>query len=231
VGNASQLELAGRLATTWWWDEATDGRGYGHFAVAGSYGEPNGLDANNQSRYRTRPEARSSNRWIDTGTIAGASKFALAAVEGVLNLGPTQLVGEYQYVDVDRINAFGSNLHFHGGYVYASYFLTGEHMPWDRESGTLGRVKPFENFFAVCDCEGFRQRGLGAWQIAARYSYGDFTDENIIGGVGESCTLGLNWYWNPYARMQFNYLIGEVDRGQAGGDDYQIAGMRFMIDF
>lgn len=230
TGDHYQPEFASRIAKTWWWDEASNGRGYGHIAASSSYGFPDGGGANNQSRYQTRAEARSTNSWIDTGTIVGAESFILGGVESVLNIGPTQLVAEYQAVDVDR-GAVGANTLFHGGYVYASYFLTGEHMPWDRKTGTLGRIVPFENFFAVCDCDGYPQRGLGAWQIAARYSYADFNDENIVGGIGNSVTLGLNWYWNPYARMQFNYLVGEVDRGQAGGDDYQIAGVRFMIDF
>ncbi|MDG2015356.1 MAG: porin, partial [Pirellulaceae bacterium] len=127
---------------------------------------------------------------------------------------------------------------FHGGYAQAAYFLTGEHMPWDRKTGTLGRIKPFENFFSVCDCDGFLQRGLGAWQVAARCSYADFSDQDINGGVGRSLTLGLNWYWNPYARMQFNYIFGNIsDRGvpptaaPTVDGDYQIAGLRFMIDF
>ncbi len=230
TGDDYQLEFASRLAKTWWWDEATDGRGYGHIAASSSWGFPDGDSANNQSRYRTRPEAASTNRWIDTGTIVGAESFVLGGLESVLNVGPTQIVGEYQAVDVDR-GAVGANTLFHGGYVYASYFLTGEHMPWDRKTGTLGRVKPFENFFAVCDCDGYSQRGLGAWQVAARYSYADFTDDNIIGGVGNSMTFGLNWYWNAYAHMQFNYLIGDIDREPIGGGDYQIAGVRFMIDF
>ena len=84
------------------------------------------------------------------------------------------------------------------------------------------------------DCDGNIQRGLGAWQLAARYSYADFTDENILGGVGSSFTAGLNWYWNPNARMQFNYIYGSIDErsvaGQTGGD-YQIIGTRFMVDF
>ena len=30
------------------------------------------------------------------------------------------------------------------------------------------------------------------------------------GGVGESITFGLNWYWNSNARMQFNYIYGNI---------------------
>ncbi|MDG2013938.1 MAG: porin, partial [Pirellulaceae bacterium] len=77
VGNNLQGELAGRMATTWWYDECSGGRGYGHLAASGSWGSPagnsTGAIANvNQARYRTRPEARSSGRWLNTGRIEDA---------------------------------------------------------------------------------------------------------------------------------------------------------------
>ena len=101
----------------------------------------------NEARFRHRPEARSANRWLDTGRIAGARDYHLLGLEKVLNFGALQFVGEYQniWMKVDD----GTDLFFHGGYVQASYFLTGEHMTWKRSSGTLDRVKPFENFFLV----------------------------------------------------------------------------------
>lgn len=236
IGNDYQLEVAGRLATTWWWDQCSDGRGYGHLGFSGAWGWPDGGAANNQSRYRTRPEARSSKRWIDTYQIDGSNSFLLGGLEYVLNVGPTQFVAEYQMVDVGRDAGF-SDSYFHGGYFYVSYFLTGEHMPWNRQRGVLGRPRPFENFFMVCDCDGYRQRGLGAWQIAGRYSHADYNSGGVNGGRGNSFTFALNWYWNPYARMQFNYLVGAIDNrfvvGEPGlySGDYQIIGMRFMIDF
>ncbi len=229
-----QAEVAARWATTWWWDECSDGRGYGHFAIAGSYGSPNGLAADpddNAAQFRTRPEARTDNRFLDTGEILGANTTTLGAIEGVLNVGPLQIVGEYQNLRVDRLAAFGPQLNFQGGYIQAAYFLTGEHMPWDRRRGVQGRPVPFENFFSVCDCDGFIQNGLGAWQVAARYSVADFSDEDIDGGRGESLTLALNWYWNAYARMQFNYLVGDIESASTIAGDYQILGARFMVDF
>ena len=72
---------------------------------------------------------------------------------------------------------------------------------------------------------------MGAWQIAARYSYADFADGNIDGGRGRALTLGLNWYWNAYARMQFNYIVGDIESAATVAGDYQIFGARFMIDF
>ena len=102
-------------------------------------------------------------------------------------------------------------------------------MPWHRKSGTLGRPKPFQDF---------DDGGWGAWQIAARYSYADFSDKDVFGGVGHSVTLGLNWYWNPNARLQFNYIAGRIsDRNvDVGGQtysagDYRVLGIRLMVDF
>ena len=258
-GNNLQGELAGRFATTWWYDECSGGRGYGHFALSGSWGSPDGRNQDiNQARYRTRPEARTTTRWLNTGRIAGASDSYLGGLEAVFNAGPVNLAAEFMGTAVSRktlgARAVDDDVSFHGGYVQAAYFLTGEHMPWDRKTGCLGRIKPFENFFSVCDCDGFLQRGLGAWQVAARYSYADFEDKDIYGGVGQSVTLGLNWYWNPYARMQLNYIFGSIQDGPTNSNDpitaqqfppanpttnpdlfasgdYQVLGLRFMIDF
>ena len=235
LGDFYQAELDGRLANTIWYDECSDGRGYAHWAVSGALADPDGLSSDNQAHFQTRPEARTSSRWLDTGEIAGADTYELLGLEGLVNVGPLQVVGEYEMVWLQRASGFGSDLEFHGGYVYVAYFLTGEHMPWDRELGILGRTKPFEDFFLVRLHDGHWGRGWGAWQVAARYSHGDFSDDDVLGGVGDSFTFGLNWYWTAYSRMQFNYIYGSIDDhaavdGQTFGD-YHIFGARFMVDF
>ncbi len=234
IGDHYQLELASRLAKTAWYDESSGGRGYFHWAVSGSIGTPDGRGGlRNQSRYRTRPEARSTRRWLDTGRIAGANTSTLLGLETVFNYGAFQFTGEYMTARVDRSLGYGPSVQFDGAYVQTSYFLTGEHIPWNRRTGTIGRIKPFENFFSVRDGNGCRQRGRGAWQIAARYSYADLTDDDIIGGEAQSLTLGLNWYWNQHARMQFNYITGDLDpaAGNVAFGDYNIIGIRAMVDF
>ena len=232
VGDHYQPEIASRRAFTPWYDECSGGRGYFHFGLASSIAFPNGRGGvENDARYRTRPEARTSGRWLDTGRIVGANTLRLTGVESVLNLGAFQAVAEWQRVDVDRTGPIGTDLTFHGGYFQFSYFLTGEHIPWNRKTGTIGRVKPFENFFRVRDCNCNVQRGMGAWQIAARYSYADLNDLDIVGGDGEALTVGLNWHWNERARMQFNYIIGDIKREPIGSGDYEIFGVRFMVDF
>jgi phosphate-selective porin OprO/OprP len=226
-----QAELAGRFANTLWYDQTSDGRGYAHWAMAGTVADPDGTAGNdNEARFRTRPEARTSNRWINTGRIDGADTYELLALEGVINVGALQWVGEYQHVWLQR--DVDPELQFHGGYMYLSYFLTGEHVPWDRERSTIDRVVPFENFFLVNRCDGGLGRGLGAWQLAARYSYADFTVDDIFGGAGSSFTFALNWHWTAYSKMQFNYILGDIDDGPGGVNaHYNILGARFMVDF
>lgn len=239
-----QCEVAGRLANTIWWDEASDGRGYAHWALAGTLANTdqsaNELltiqSAVSEARFRQRPEARSTRRWLDTGIIAGADDYTLLAAEGVVNVGPVQFVAEQQNIFLDRVG--GNQLYLHGGYAYVSYFLTGEHVPWNRRTGNIDRVKPFENFFLVDTCDGCTGHGLGAWQVALRWSYADFADRDIRGGDGESLTLGINWHWTPYAKMQFNYLYGEIKdndvntpAGAPNYGNYHIVGTRFLIDY
>ena len=239
LGDSRQMSINGRLSSSPWYDEATDGRGYFHWAIAGMVAHPDGsataADGNsNEGRFTTRPEARSAGRWLDTRPIPGASWYEVLAAETILNVGPTQLVGEYQHTFMQRDAGF-ADTQFNGGYVYLSYFLTGEHIPYDRKSGTLDRVIPYENFFLVDRCSGGHGTGWGAWNVAARYSYLNLTDADVLGGVGNTGTLALNWHWNPYAKVQFNLIYGEIDSHQAvngfTAGDYLIAGTRFAIDF
>ncbi len=234
VSDTLQPEIAARLANTALFED--DGRRYVHWAVSGTSAYPDGNvsenDASNEARFRTRPEARTLSRWINTGRISEVDQYSLVGLEGVTNCGPLQVTAEAQGANVDR-GGGNPNPFFWGGYIYASYFLTGEHMPWDRKNGILGRPKPRKNFRDA--------GGLGAWQVAARYSYADFTDEGVAGGVGRSITLGLNWYWNPNASVQFNYIFGDISGRQEDPStptssplfeaDYEFFGMRLRIDF
>jgi phosphate-selective porin OprO/OprP len=242
INDEYQLEFGWRLANTWWYDEACDGRCFGHWGLSGTFAFPDGNAPNNgiqnnEAQFRTRPEGRSNSRWLDTRRIAGAESYQILGIESVVNLGCFQFAGEFMNLWLQRNSASGSDIYLYGGYFYLSWFLTGEHIPWNRQLGILGRVEPFTGFFCV---DAHRERGLGAWQFAARLSYADFNDRDILGGIGNSVTFALNWHWNSHARMQFNYVIGRIDdrlADLAGGGtavvsgDYQISGVRFMLDF
>jgi phosphate-selective porin OprO/OprP len=76
--------------------------------------------------------------------------------------------------------------------------------------------------------------GLGAWEIAARYSTMDLTDSGVVGGEVENITLGVNWYLNPSVRIMANYVLANVEDA-AGNTEADGRGhfftMRFQIDF
>ncbi|MCA9133066.1 MAG: ATPase [Planctomycetales bacterium] len=243
IGDSLQAGGYGRLVSSPWYDAASDGRGYIHWALAGAVAQPDGdnlpgSSTSNEARFRTRPEGRTDARWLDTGRIAGAEWYEVLAVENIVNLGQFQFTGEYMVNFLQRDNTTagtGQDLFLHGFYVQAAYFLTGEYMPYSRTSGTLDRVKPYENFFLVDRSGGGVGRGWGAWQIAARYDYLDLTDQDIAGGVEQNYTLGVNWYWNSHSKVQTNLIFGDVrDRRPVNGfdgGDFAILGTRFMCDF
>jgi phosphate-selective porin len=46
----------------------------------------------------------------------------------------------------------------------------------------------------------------------------DLDDGPIQGGRMRVLMTGLNWYWNQYIRLQFNYGFAEVDGGSSPGN-------------
>ena len=244
IGDSVQGSFNCRYGGSPWYDETSGGRGYWHWAVSGMIAKPDGdasdADTNsNDGRFRTRPLARSSSRWLNTDRIAGADWYQIAGVESVLNIGSFQMTGEYYSSWMQRDNTTagtGPDVSFHGGYVFLSYFLTGEHVPYKRRAGVIDRVKPHDNFFLVDRINGRgKGYGLGAWLVGLRYDYLDLTDNDIQGGVGHSLTGALNWHWTAYSKLQTNLIYGEIDQHRDVGGftsgDYWIYGMRFMIDF
>ncbi len=238
LGDSLQLSANARLTGVPWYDEASGGRGYFHWGVSAMFARPDGNvfggDANsNEGRFRTRMEARSSRRWIDTGRIAGAEHYEIMGLEAMLNVGPVQVVSEYQFNWLQR--EVGRDLFFHGAYVYVSYVLTGEHIPYDRPTSSIDSLEPFENFFLVNRCRGGTGGGWGAWQVAARYSYLDLSDDNVLGGVDSNMTLALNWFWTPNSKLQINYVTGRIDEHEPAGGfttgNYSIIGTRFLMFF
>jgi phosphate-selective porin OprO/OprP len=227
IDDTFQGSINGRISGTPFYDECSGGRNYLHLGVAGMLAWPNGFadDADgtpNQARFSSRPELRSVSRWIDTGRIVGADWFYLQAFEAALNLGPFSLVGEYMTNWVGRssrpgfVNP-GTTLNFNGFYVYAAYFLTGEAQQWDRKTGMLRDLVPFENFFLVERLCGRSGGGWGAWQVAVRYSYLNLSSDDVLGGRQSNVTFNLNWWWNANARLMIEYIIGEIDNHQPVG--------------
>ena len=232
-----------------WWDDASDGRFYLHLGAAYSY-----RDAyTDQVRFRNTPEIRKQQPasilgpvkippsnyqngvpspfapiFVDTGNIK-ADNFQLFDPEFALIMGPLSLQSEYAFATVDQIG--GPPLFFNGYMAQVSYFLTGEHRPYDRKLGIHKRVEPFEDFFRVRTASQGIQTGLGAWEIAARFSNIVLNDKNIKGNNLTDFTAGLNWYVNPYTRVKFNYIRAFLEDTRVGNSLTNAYGIRFDFDF
>ena len=231
-----QLEFAGRLAKTYRW--ADDGRDYAHWAVSATTAAVDG--GSSETRFRQRGEARHNSRWINSGKIDDANNYEILALEWAHNKGPLQIVAEFQNLWMHTDGGETANLY--GGYVYAAYFLTDDYMPWKRSSGTLDRIKPSNPFVRTAGDKS--KQGMGAWQVAVRWSWADYSDvmnlanaaaaqpgADIHGLRGDALTIGLNWYWNANARMQLNYITGDITTNENTIGRYDIIGMRFSVDF
>jgi phosphate-selective porin OprO/OprP len=188
--------------------------------------------------FRARPELRDSiggfdgagnngvfpgdnNRLVDTGNIT-ASAATVIGTELWYNLGPFNVMAEWAIAQMNgavvpvtigtkTTNVSGDRT-FNGGYVTVSYFLTGESQVYDHTYGRRGTFyidHPFTNFWAKWDEDHGVSMGLGAWEVAARYSYLNLNDGPIRGGVEQGVTIGLNWYLTNNLKVQFEYLTNQ----------------------
>ena len=117
--------------------------------------------------------------------------------------------GEYFIYQIDRRGL--AKAKFDGAYAQVSYALTGESRPYNRATGAYGGITPAKPFSLAGG-------GFGAWEVAARVSYANLTD-NFVSGTALSAqpnavnggkhfgyTLGLNWYPNSLMRLAINYI-------------------------
>jgi phosphate-selective porin OprO/OprP len=244
IGDNGGVSMAARATYLPWYDEPSGGRYYLH--VGGGYflQDPD----NDVTRFATIPEffvgevapgavgtsqvavpgaANGTHFFVDTGNIPTTISNRFGA-ECLWVHGPLSWQTEAMFASVDRLN--GSNVTFPGAYSQIGYFLTGEHRPYDRTIGAIDRVKPFEDFFRVRTNRGICT-GLGAWEVAARWSWIDLNDDTVQGGQLTDLTAGLNWYMNAYAKVQLNYIHAFLDNPTFGDSETGIYAARMQMDF
>jgi phosphate-selective porin OprO/OprP len=205
--------------------DSADDREYVHAGISATWrkaprAEANGLLGPNQVTLQARPELRDAfggfgdnvnlpgdtTRMVNTGAL-NANSTAVIGSELAYVRGPFSAQAEWAAAYVNNVavgNARPINTRsFNGGYVLVSYFLTGETRLYDKDYGTFARVYviPYTNFWAKSG-----SWGLGAWELAVRYSYLNLNDGPIQGGVFSGLTVGLNWYWNPNMKLQIEYI-------------------------
>jgi phosphate-selective porin OprO/OprP len=185
------------------WEPVFDTGKIIHLGISGFYRSSlKSGDVANAVRLNDRPNIRIDNGNIaDSGVITNTRSLRYGGVEAAGVLGPLTFAGEAGRLWLDRTT--GPNEHFTGYYGYAAYMLTGETRPF--KGGNFDRIKPFREL---------GNGGLGAFEVALRYDHLDLSNTPVLARAGNkasSVTLGLNWYFNPYAKLMFNWVRFEGD--------------------
>ncbi len=230
-----------RLTNLLWYED--DGRQLVHIGISGrqasAVGQA-GIPGRTQA-FRTRDAIRSglSAGWpVPAGITLFGDDVQWANAEFVGVMGPLTWQSEYLVSGLQdarlNINDPGQTVTYHGGYAQVGYFLTGENDHYNKQSGAFERVTPYSNFFKPNRCGGIS--GCGAWQVMFRYNYLDLNDQALNGGILSAYTTGLNWFWNPNMKMQFNCNItdrnvSQVTGRETGSGNVYSYGSRIAMDF
>jgi phosphate-selective porin OprO/OprP len=184
-----------------------------HLGIASDYRDIGDVG---KVRFKQQAETHISGTYIvDTGKIYSADSVLKLGAELAVIEGSFSLQSEYIWTKVERNGA--ANLDFDGWYAEAAFFLTGESRNYKK--GKFGGISP----------KGIVGRGgIGAWQIAARYSSVDLNDHDVEGGQADSFTLGINWFPTSTLRFSGNYVnVLDVDGGVYHGQEpslFQVRG-------
>ncbi len=179
---------------------------------------------------------------LDSGRIVSHS-FNFYHTELAGNYGPAHFQTEFMATTLNQFN--GPQLFYYGAYLQAGYFLTGEHVGYNKQTGVMDyNVKPFSEFF------GLGNRGMcgwGAWEVAGRWSYTNLNNAQLNPanqlssaagpppspnpGQLNNATLALNWWWNQYTRVEFNWIHSMIDNTNGGPSTMNTFASRFQIEF
>jgi len=236
-----EYNVTGRITALPWYEE--EGRRMLHIGAAVSarneyknHLKSGDLEVDQEvARFRARSESHlASYRLVDTA-MQQMDEMLLVGTEAALVFGPFSLQGEYIFANVDGDEdsdrdfdgdgapdyGYFDSTDFQGFYLYASYFLTGEHRAYKPTTAAFSRVKPKHNFL--------EDGGPGAWELVARYSHLDLDDGDVNGGKQDDITLGVNWYLNPNVRVMLNYVYADAEEKYDG--ELHTFQTRFQIDF
>jgi phosphate-selective porin OprO/OprP len=223
-----QYAETGRLTWLPWYED--DGAQLIHLGIGARHGHLN----DNSVELRSRPSVRTmpgvdEPSLADTGSITGTTMDTVdVELAGVY--GPWTLQSEYAAIFIHDAVSQGvqrGTLFYQGAYVEVLYFLTGETRAYDRRDAVFGRVIPRRNFNIWSD-----EWGLGAWQVGIRYGYLDLQNKGVNGATLNDITLGLNWFLNPNAKLQWNLAIDHRESTPPGSNGWTyIFGGRVAIDF
>jgi phosphate-selective porin OprO and OprP len=139
-----------------------------------------------------------------------ADHYQLYNVQAASVAGPLSFQTEWLAAAVEQP---GGPIFIHGVYLFASFFLTGEHRSYNRTRGSFDRIDVINPFLRDTKKSA---RGTGAIELATRFSYFDFrsanlpldSDGNPVGTQLYEWSNGCNWYLNSNTRVMLDYTLG-----------------------
>jgi phosphate-selective porin OprO/OprP len=183
-------------------DRGEDSSQLVHLGASARYRNFDNDTFDSEVQYRQRPFFHfTGTRSVDTGTVEDAEGDVWVGPEFAWVTGPFSLQSEFANTFLQRKNGEDDPNNLWGGYLSASYFLTGEHRNYDPEGGAFERVeveRPLQD------------GGPGAWEVAARADYIDLNNEGVKGGEQISYIGGVNWYVNDYVRFMIDGAVTQV---------------------
>jgi phosphate-selective porin OprO/OprP len=183
-------------------------------AVANAVNNP----ANHLFSFSNGPElAIDATKTVNTGTI-DASKVNIWSLETAANWNSLYGQAGYFHYSVTRRASALPNPGFKGWYVQGAYALTGETKRYDPSTASFRQLSPSAPL---------GEGGIGAWELAARYSNLDLNYLPLVaasaGGIGGGnqnvWTLGLNWYPTSGIRFALDYDNIRVHHPNAPAND------------
>ena len=253
-GNSGGVSFAARGTHLLYYDEPAEGRYLLHLGGGYDFSEIGGEGTTGTfaKTYQSRPipeyfelDAVGPGFFplLDTGRIL-AKNFHFAHLELAGNYGSAHFQTEFMGTALNQLG--GPPVYYYGAYLQGGYFLTGESLFYNKQTGVLDYVvEPFSEFFGT----GKRGNicGWGAWEVAFRWSYMNLVGDNVDpanilpGGAGpppnpnpgsaNETTLAINWWWNRYTRVQFNWIHSMPDYTLSGYAPFDIFGTRFQVEF
>jgi phosphate-selective porin OprO/OprP len=173
-----------------------------HLGASARYRNFDNDTFDSQVQYRQRPLFHFTNtRSVDTGEVDDSEGDVWVGGEFAWVRGPFSLQSEVANTFLQRKNGQDDANNLWGGYLSASYFLTGEHRNYDPGAGTFERVKVSSPL---------HEGGPGAWELAARADYIDLNNEGVKGGEQVSWIAGVNWYANDWVRFMLDGAVTQV---------------------
>lgn len=259
IGDSGGVSFSGRVTHLLYYDEPSDGRylvhiggGYNYSGIGGA-----GTTGPFAKTYNARPVPEffvgdpagggltiaGDPVVVDSGRIV-ANSFNFWHTELAANWGAAHFQSEFMATTVNQRG--GPAIFYPGAYFQCGYFLTGESCLYLKQAGVLDyNVVPYADFFGLGRNRGFG--GWGAWEVAFRWSWQDLSGVNINPanqlsnsagpppapnpGVVNQTTLAINWWWNKFTRLQFNWIHSMPNYRGFGNAPFDIYAARFQVEF